>query len=116
MTRYTRHLTVAVPATDLYQQLIETLESCKLNIIHTSEDYLMARETPGGIPFTQLVTIEILIDNTRATDTNVQLTMVVKNEELPLKANNHCFQMYNTVSQAFADNRKWKLLQSLTGI
>uniref|UniRef100_B8HXT8 Uncharacterized protein n=1 Tax=Cyanothece sp. (strain PCC 7425 / ATCC 29141) TaxID=395961 RepID=B8HXT8_CYAP4 len=116
MARYTHFLTVALPSGQLQQQLVNTLQSCNLQIIHTTEDYLMARETPSGIPFAQLVTVEVLIDNTRATESSTHLSFVVKNEELPLKTNNHCFRMYQLISRAFVENKNWSLLEDVAGL
>ncbi len=76
----------------------------------------MARETPGEVPFTKLVTVEILIDNTTASGEETNLNFVVKNEELPLQANNHCYQMYNRVSQALENNDSWELVESVVGL
>jgi hypothetical protein len=116
MARYTRYVTLAIPATQLYQQLAKTLELCNLHVVHTSEDYMMANENPGGVPFTQLVTVEVLVDNTRATETVTHLSFVVKNEELPLRANNHCSQMFQKVSEAISSNPNWELLKSVAGL
>lgn len=116
MARYTQHLKVAVPVNRLYEQLTDTLQLCNFEVVHVGEDYLMARETPGNVPFPKLVTVEVLIDNTRATDTATRLSFVIKNEELPLQANNHCSQMYQRVSQAMADNENWDLVESVAGL
>lgn len=115
MARYTHLLTVALSPRLLRQQLIDTLQTCQLEVVHTTDDYVMARESPNGIPFTQLVSVEVLIDNTTATDTSTQFTFVIKNEELPLKIKNHCFQVYEQLSAALAENKNWELLQSVAG-
>jgi hypothetical protein len=117
MARYTRLLTIAVPVGSLYQPLAETFEECNMTVIHRTDEYIIAREKPsGGVPFAQLVTAEVLIDNTRATDRATRLTIVVKNEELPLKANNRCSQMYELISQALEENGNWELLDSVAGL
>ncbi len=115
MARYTRSFKVAAPQNYLQQLLVSTLQSCNFETIYTTEDYLMARETPGGIPFPKLVTVEVLIDHTTAREEATYLNFVVKNEELPLQANNHCYQMYNRVSQALEDNEHWELVESIAG-
>jgi len=115
MARYTRSLKVAAPPDYLQQLLVSTLQSCNFETIYTTEDYLMARETPGEIPFPKLVTVEVLIDNTTAKKEETHLNFVIKNEELPLQANNHCYQMYNRVSQALEDNEQWELVESIAG-
>lgn len=116
MARYTRSLKVAAPTDYLQQLLMNTLHSCNFEMIYKTEDYLMARETPGQIPFPKLVTVEVLIDNTTASDEETHLNFVVKNEELPLQTNNHCYQMYNRVSQALEDNENWELVESVAGL
>jgi hypothetical protein len=113
MARYTHLLTVAVSPSRLRQQLVETLETCHLEVVHVTPEYVMAREIPHtGITFPQLVTVEVLVDHTTASETETQCTFVIKNEELPLKSNNHCFQMYEKVSEALAENENWHLVKS----
>ncbi|NJN48925.1 MAG: hypothetical protein HC805_02890, partial [Alkalinema sp. RL_2_19] len=68
---------------------------------------------PGGVPFPKLVTAEVLIDRTTATDEAVSMKFVLKNEELPLQANNHCQQMFQQLNSAVADSGKWKLIESV---
>jgi len=41
------------------------------------------------------------------------MNFVIKNEELPLKANNHCRQMFELVSHSIMSNRNWRLLESM---
>jgi uncharacterized protein (DUF39 family) len=110
MARYTCLFTVAIPLQHLHQQVIETLKSCNLEIIYNSADYIMGREVPGQIPFAKLVTAEVLIDKTTATDAKSRMSMVIKNEELPLQMNNHCHQMFERIHQAMAENRRWELI------
>ncbi len=116
MARYTRSLTVEVPLTSLREVLADTLQACNFETIHTTDEYIIARETPGRIPFPKLVTVEVLIDNTRATQAETRLNFVVKNEELPLQSDNHCAQMYDRVSQALEDNHNWRLVESVAGL
>jgi hypothetical protein len=112
MARYTQDLTVAVPLAQLYQQVTDVLKGCNLEILYFKEDYLMARETPGNVPFAKLVTVEVLVDSTRATKETTTLTMVVKNEELPLQTQNHCYGIYQKVNKAIAENKGWNLIRS----
>ncbi len=114
MARYTREMTVAVPLSDLYQQVTDILKSCSLEILYFKEDYLMAREAPGNVPYAQLVTVEVLIDSTRSTKEESNFNVVVKNEELPLQVNNHCFQLYQQVNEALSANEGWRLINSST--
>ncbi len=112
MARYTHDLTVAVPLSQFYEQVKEVLKVCSFEVLYFKEDFVIAREMPGNIPFSRLVTVEILVDSTRATQETTHLNVVVKNEELPLQANNHCYQMYEKLNQAIADNKGWNLIKS----
>jgi hypothetical protein len=115
MARYTRSITVAAPEDDLQQLLADILQSCNFEVVHTTEGYLMARENPGKVSFTKLVIVEVLIDNTMATNTGIRLNFVIKSEELPLQADNHCRQMFDRLSQALENNKNWELVESITG-
>jgi hypothetical protein len=112
MARYTHDLTVDLPLANLYDQITDVLKSCSLEILYLKEDYLMAREAPGKVPYSKLVTVEVLVDNTRATQEKTNLNVVVKNEELPLQADNHCFQVYDRLNQAIIGHKGWNLTQS----
>jgi hypothetical protein len=115
MARYTCSFIIAVPLDRLHPLLIEVLESCNLDIIYNTADYLMAREVPGKVAFAKLVTVEALIDKTTATDQEVRMNLVIKNEELPLQVINHCQQMFDIVHQAIIENRHWHLVESVAG-
>ncbi|MBD2092793.1 hypothetical protein H6F67_23355 [Microcoleus sp. FACHB-1515] len=112
MARYTSLFTIAVSIDSLRLLLIDLLKSCQFDIIYDSGDYLVARETPGRVSYAKLVTVEVLIDRFPTTDDEVRMNFVVKNEELPLKVDNHCRQVFNQVNQAIAENRQWHLIES----
>lgn len=111
MARYTSLFTVAVSFDRLKQLLTDILRSCSMDIIYSSEDYLVAREVPGHVSFSRLVTVEVLIERP-VQDPAVRMNFVVKNEELPLKSENHCREMFNLVNRAVAENRQWQLIAS----
>ena len=113
MARYTGLFKIAAPSTILQQPLGKILESCNFDIVYQAGDYLMAREIPGQVAFQQLVTVEVLVDKTTASDHQVQMQMVIKNEELPLQNDNHCQQMFQRVSQAIAEANHWKLIEAV---
>ena len=115
MARYTCSFTVAVPIDRLGQLLVEFLQACNLEIIYGTADYMMARESPGQVSFAKLVTVEVLIDRTTATDTETRINLVIKNEELPLQVDNHCYQMFELVNRAIIDNHNWQLVESVAG-
>jgi len=114
MARYTCSFIVSVEIEHLQPLLIELLQDCELDVQYYTTDYIMARETPGNVSFPKLVTAEVLIDKSTATETEIRLSIVVKNEELPLQLNNHCRQMYEVVKQAVELSKKWQLIESLT--
>lgn len=113
MARYISWFTVEVPPTRLQQLIIEVLQACGLNIVHYTNDYIMAQEIPGQTTFARLVVVEVLTDKTLNTTTETRINVVVKNEELPLQLNNHCYQMFQLVNQAIADNHQWQLIESI---
>jgi hypothetical protein len=68
---------------------------------------------PGQVAFAKLVTAEVLIDVTNATQDSVKITFLVKNEELPLNSNNHCRQMFDLLRSAIVHNYDWQPIASL---
>lgn len=115
MARYTCLFTVALPIDNLQQSLIEILQSCNFDLIYDTPDYLMAREVPGKVPFPRLVTAELLMERTTATETSMNVNLVMKNEELPLQTDNHCRQMFDCLSQAIAENKNWQMIENAVG-
>ncbi|WP_249369835.1 hypothetical protein [Acaryochloris marina] len=110
MARYTRSLSVALSLSNCLTQLKAVLESCDLEALFSKEDCIIAREKPGKVPFAKLVTIEVLVDSTRATSNVTNMDVVVKNEELPLQSNNHCFQIFDQFSQAINQHSGWQVI------
>jgi hypothetical protein len=115
MARYTCLVTVEASEGGIKQPLGQTLESCNFDIIYEAQDYLVAREVPGGVAYPQLVTVEVLIEDTPVEDRGVRMNFVMKNEELPLQANNHCRRMFDRVNQAIAENNQWQLIEAVAG-
>ncbi len=115
MARYTCSFIISVPMNDLQPLLVELLQNCNLDVQYYTPDYIMAREIPGNVSFSKLVTVEALIDKSTATDTATRMNMVIKNDELPLQLQNHCQQMFEFIKQAIEDCRYWHLIESLAG-
>jgi hypothetical protein len=115
MARYIGLFRVAVSVNNLQPMLNEVLASCNFDVIYETGDYLMAREIPGRVAFNQLVVVEVLIDKTTATDREVRMKFVIKNEELPLQVDNHCRQVFNQVSEAISTSQHWKLIEAVAG-
>jgi hypothetical protein len=114
MARYTCFFTLAIPVSDLHQAVGQVLETCNLKVLYKTEEYMMARENPGGVAFPKLVTVEVLIDRTQATAEEVSMKCVIKNEELPLQVNNHCYKMFEQIHQALIESSHWKLVETVT--
>jgi ribosome-associated translation inhibitor RaiA len=114
MSRYICSYRVKVAPGQLYPLLIEVLESCNFEITYEMHDYLMARENPGKTTFSKLVTVEVLVDSTTATEDEIQVNLVVKNDELPLQRDNHCHQLFALIQQAIAENQQWKLIENVS--
>ncbi|MBR8837297.1 MAG: hypothetical protein DSM106950_25635 [Stigonema ocellatum SAG 48.90 = DSM 106950] len=115
MARYTCSFIVSVTIDHLQPLLVELLQDCNLDVQYHTADYIMAREIPGNVFFSKLVTVEVLIDKSTATETESRMSIVIKNEELPLQLHNHCRQMFEFIKQAIENCRHWHLIQSLAG-
>lgn len=114
MARYTGSFTLGVTNNpNLRQAIIEVLKACGLELIYDRREYIMAREAPGKVALSKLVAVEVLIDTIRSTQAEMRMSMVVKNEELPLQIDNHCHQIFEQVNRAIADNQKWQLIESI---
>jgi hypothetical protein len=113
MSRYVCHFLVTTSSEHMRSVLKKMLETCRLELIYEVADYLNAREIPGRVAFARLATVEVLIDATNATQDTVKLTLVVKNEELPLNSNNHCRQMFDLLRSTIARNPHWHQIPNL---
>ena len=105
MARYTNLFASVLPVHNLRESLPDVLQSCGLNMVYQDGDYMMAKEQPGMVSYTQLATVEVLIAPAEPTqlvaeDTGATVNLVVKNEELPLQTNNHCHKVFQLVNQA----------------
>lgn len=115
MARYTALFVVAAPVQHVRQTLPEIVKACDFEPIYQTEDYFMARETPGRVSFSKLVTVEVLLDVPLDKEAEVRLNFVVKNEELPLQVNNHCQEMFELVKASITDSQQWQLLETVAG-
>ncbi|RAM51692.1 MAG: hypothetical protein C6Y22_10275 [Hapalosiphonaceae cyanobacterium JJU2] len=115
MARYTCSFILSIDINHLQPLLIELLQDCNLDIQYYTLDYIMAREIVGTVSYSKMVTVEVLIDKSTATETETRMSIVIKNQELPLQLDNHCRQVFEYIKQAIEDNRNWHLIQSLAG-
>ncbi len=112
MSRYVSCYLVTTPLEEFPSLIESILKACDFNIIYQTVEYIIAREIPGKVSFSKLVTVEILIDSTKATKTQVQVDLIVKNDQLPLQVDNHCYQLFNKITDAIAQSPQWHLLES----
>lgn len=103
MARYTSFFRAVNSLTQIRQTLSDALAACDLNLIYENEEYLVAKEKPGGVKPTQLATVEVLINPPTATEPATKVNVVVKNEELPLRQDNHCHRMFELIHQTLLD-------------
>jgi hypothetical protein len=115
MARYTCSFTVSVKSDHLLPLLVELLQDCQLDIQYYTGDYIIARQVPGNVPFPKLITAEVLIDKSKSTETETRMSIVIKNEELPLQLDNYCRQIFEVIKQAIEISRHWHLIESLAG-
>jgi len=112
MARYTCSFILSPSIDDLPPLLINLLQVCKLDVQYYTTDYIMAREIPGNVSFAKLVTVEVLLDKSSATET--RMSIVVKNEELQ-SGLDHCRQMFEYVRESIEDSRYWDVIEALSG-
>ncbi|MEM7726482.1 MAG: hypothetical protein AAF208_08935 [Cyanobacteria bacterium P01_A01_bin.45] len=117
MARYTCSFYLSIAFDQLQPLLVDMLQDYNLNVMYCAStfDYIMAREVPGTVPFSKLVTVEILIDKSTATETETRMSIVMKNEELPLQLENHCRQVYEYIKEAIEHSRHWHLIETIAG-
>ncbi|MCP6757414.1 MAG: hypothetical protein NHB32_01285 [Fischerella sp. CENA71] len=115
MARYTCSFILSIDINHLQPLLVEMLQDCNLDVQYYTLDYIMAREIVGTVAYSKMVTVEVLIDKSTATETETRMSIVIKNQELPLQVDNHCRQVFEYIKQAIEDNRNWHLIQSLAG-
>jgi len=116
MARYTSSYIVSLPFARIGELVVEVLKSCPLEITYNNRgEYIMAQEKPGQVSFSKLVSVEIVIDRTTSTEKETKMTLVVNNTELPLQVDNHCYQMFQLVSQAIVGYRSWQIIEPVAG-
>ncbi len=84
-------------------KVADTLASCDLNLVYENKDYLVAKEKPGGVKHDYLATVEVLINPPTVAEPSARIDLIVQNQELPLREDNHCYRIFETVNQAIAN-------------
>ena len=103
MARYSALFKAVNSVHDIRQVLADTLAACDLNLIYANDEYLVAKEKPGGVTPAKLATVEVLINPPTVEEPSARVNLVVKNEELALKADNHCHRIFDLVNRAISD-------------
>ncbi len=113
MSRYVCHFLVNLSPQHVRLPLTMLFKACGMDTMYETDDYVMAREIPGQIIFTKLVTAEVSIDVSNTNPDLVKLSFLVKNEELPLNPHNHCRQIFDLLRAAIAHNYDWESIDNL---
>jgi hypothetical protein len=114
MSRYTYSFNYKKSLADLKPSLTEILSSSDFDIIYDTDDYLMGREKPkpGEVAFSELVTIEVLIDKTKSSPDGTVVNFVIKNESLPLRSQNHCQEISDALKVTIEAIDHWHYLDT----
>lgn len=115
MARYTCAFILSVNIDNLQALLIDVLNDLELDVQYYTSDYIMAREIPGNASFSELVTVEVMIDTSTAAETESRINLVAKNEEPPLILENHCRKIFEYVKRAIKESRYWHLIEEIGG-
>ena len=103
MARYTYLFTITDSFDNFRHSLTQILKSCDFDVIYDAGDYVMAREVAGDVSFSKLVIAEVLVNTSSDTsglaNPTTFLSLIVKNEELPLYLDNHCQQKFTLLQQ-----------------
>ena len=102
MARYTNFFMTSSSSEEISQMLVSAIESCDLNLVYSDPVCMVAKEKPGKVAFAQLATVEILISPPTVEQGGSQIDLIVKNEELPLRTQNHCKQVFSKINEAIA--------------
>ncbi len=103
MARYTNFFMTRSSQEAISQSLVSAIETCNLNLVYQDPVCIVAKERPGQVSFAQLATIEILISPPTIETGGSKIDLVVKNEELPLRKQNHCHEIFEQVNQAISN-------------
>ncbi len=107
MARYTCSFVVNASLQEVPVLLSQILEACDFRVVFEATDYVMAKESPGKVSLSELVSVQVLIESTLAKKNEVPVTFVVKNDQLPLNPNNHCQQRFQELQTTLNQNQQW---------
>jgi hypothetical protein len=93
----------------LYDDILSLGE---FEIIKRRTDVLLLSEVPNDALFPQLVKVELFIHP--PTSSELQIDLLVKNHELPLRTNNRCRQFFQSIHQIITNNYQGQSLTRIT--
>ena len=105
MARYTTLFRAMSSLAQVREKVVNTLASCDLNLVYENEEYLVAKEKPGGVKHDYLATVEVLINPPTVSEPATRVDLIVQNQELPLRKDNHCYRIFETVHQAISNTQ-----------
>ena len=103
MARYTNLFMTGAPKEEVHRELVTALQACDLDLVYQDPVYIVAKEKPGRVSFSQLATVEILLNPPALKAQGAKIDLVVKNEELPLRQHNHCHSVFTQVNQVISE-------------
>ena len=93
----------------LYDDILSLGE---FEIIKRRSDVLLLSEVPNDAFFPQLVKVELFIHP--PTSSELQIDLLVKNHELPLRTNNRCRRFFESIHQIITNNYQGQSLTRIT--
>jgi hypothetical protein len=102
MSRYACSYFVKISPNRLDLLYDDLLQLSLFEVMHRRADVFVLLEMPNEVMFAQLVTIELF--NTAISSSEIQIDLLVKNHELPLRANNRCRQFFERIHQIITED------------
>ncbi len=112
MSRYACSYLVKISPNRLQLLYDDLLQLSVFEIMHRRPDVFVLIETPNEALFSQLVTIELF--NTIVSPSEIQIDLLVKNHELPLRVNNRCRQFFERIHRTITEDDRGRSLVKIS--
>jgi hypothetical protein len=112
MARYSCSYFVPISLNQIGFLYDDLLSLGQFEVIKRRSDVLLLSEVPNDALFPQLVKVELFIHP--PTSSELQIDLLVKNHELPLRTNNRCRQFFESVHQIITKNYQGHSLSRIT--
>jgi hypothetical protein len=112
MSRYSCSYIVKISPNRLDLLYDDLLQFSVFEVMHRRPDIFVLLETPNEAMFVQLVTIELF--NTPISPSEIQIDLLVKNHELPLRINNRCRQFFDRIHRLITEEYQGQSLIRVT--